>query len=203
MDRMICFGDSNTFGYDPRGHFGGRYGLETRWTGRLRAAGFEVRNFGQNGLTIPGPEEAELLLSRAGDLSSLRTLTVMLGTNDLLRDPALSAEAVAARMGRFLSAAAVRLPPEKLLLIAPVPMTAGEWVTDLRQQRESARLGPCYAAAAAALGVRFADAGTWGVELGFDGVHFTEAGHAAFAAGLLEFLKDEATKKVGPASDAG
>ena len=28
---IICFGDSNTYGYDPRGYFGGRYGADCRW----------------------------------------------------------------------------------------------------------------------------------------------------------------------------
>ena len=23
--KILCFGDSNTYGYDPRGYFGGRY----------------------------------------------------------------------------------------------------------------------------------------------------------------------------------
>lgn len=27
----MCFGDSNTYGYDPRGYFGDRYGAEDRW----------------------------------------------------------------------------------------------------------------------------------------------------------------------------
>ena len=40
-----------------------------------------------------------------------------------------------------------------------------------------------------ALGIRFADAGKWNISLAYDGVHFTEQGHRAFAAGLLEVLK--------------
>ena len=39
------------------------------------------------------------------------------------------------------------------------------------------------------LGIRFADAGKWDISLAYDGVHFTEHGHKAFAAGLLEELK--------------
>ena len=38
------------------------------------------------------------------------------------------------------------------------------------------------------LGVRFADAGAWGVALAYDGVHFTSQGHRAFAAGLCGAL---------------
>ena len=29
--RMLCYGDSNTYGYDPRGFFGDRYPKESRW----------------------------------------------------------------------------------------------------------------------------------------------------------------------------
>ena len=35
------------------------------------------------------------------------------------------------------------------------------------------------------LGVHFADAGDWDISLAYVGVHFTEQGHQAFAAGLL------------------
>ena len=28
---VICFVDSNTYGYDPRGYFGGRYEADFRW----------------------------------------------------------------------------------------------------------------------------------------------------------------------------
>ena len=44
-------------------------------------------------------------------------------------------------------------------------------------------------ALAGQLGIRFADAGKWNISLAYDGVHFTEQGHKAFAAGLLEELK--------------
>ena len=44
------------------------------------------------------------------------------------------------------------------------------------------------AALAERLGIRFADAGNWNIPLAYDGVHFTEQGHRAFAAGLLEEL---------------
>ncbi len=33
--RILCFGDSNTYGYDPRGYFGGRYDAGDRWVDLL------------------------------------------------------------------------------------------------------------------------------------------------------------------------
>ena len=35
--KVICFGDSNTYGYDPRGYFGGRYDGDNRWVDILAA----------------------------------------------------------------------------------------------------------------------------------------------------------------------
>ena len=32
---VLCFGDSNTYGYDPRGYFGGRYDAGSRWVDLL------------------------------------------------------------------------------------------------------------------------------------------------------------------------
>ena len=74
---VICFGNSNTYGYDPCSWFGGRYDADSRWVDILAAeTGWAVCNMGQNGLGIPAttpafPEDTDLQI-------------VMLGTNDLL-----------------------------------------------------------------------------------------------------------------------
>ena len=45
---VICFGDSNTYGYDPRGYFGGRYDGDNRWVDILAAeTGWTVYNMGR------------------------------------------------------------------------------------------------------------------------------------------------------------
>ena len=51
--RILCLGDSNTYGYDPRGAMGGRYPKDVRWTSRLGEAGLTVFNRGMNGSTVP------------------------------------------------------------------------------------------------------------------------------------------------------
>ena len=40
--KILCFGDSNTYGFDPRGYLGGRYPVTVRWTGRLQETGYDV-----------------------------------------------------------------------------------------------------------------------------------------------------------------
>ena len=191
MKQMICYGDSNTYGYDPASPFGGRYPAEVRWTGRVRRAGWDVLNAGMNGREIPlrdwEREEAVRAMEAAGDAA---LAVVMLGTNDLLKTRELTAEDAAERMETFLRylLAHTALESGRLLLVAPPPLRPGTWVNEARLPAESARLGACYASLARELGTGFADAGAWGVELTFDGVHFTAAGHAAFAAGLLRCL---------------
>ena len=43
--KVLCYGDSNTYGYDPRGFFGDRYPAECRWVDILaRKLNWEVQN---------------------------------------------------------------------------------------------------------------------------------------------------------------
>ena len=37
--------------------------------------------------------------------------------------------------------------------------------------------------------VRFVDAGTWGISLAYDMVHFSEAGHRLFAENLARYIE--------------
>lgn len=51
---LICYGDSNTYGYDPRDTNEGRYPKEVRWTGILDTeTDWKVENHGVNGRSIP------------------------------------------------------------------------------------------------------------------------------------------------------
>lgn len=43
--RILCYGDSNTYGYDPRGFFGDRYPKESRWVDILaQRTGWQIQN---------------------------------------------------------------------------------------------------------------------------------------------------------------
>ena len=67
-------------------------------------------------------------------------------------------------------------------------MAAGAWVSDHRTLEESHQLTGCYERIAHQLGIAFADAGAWGIGLVYDGVHFSEDGHLAFAKGIRAAL---------------
>jgi len=90
-------------------------------------------------------------------------------------------------MGAFFD----QLTPESasVLLIAPPPMALGAWVPELRLVDASRKLALCYRELAMKRDIWFADAGEWGIETAFDGVHFTEQGHERFAEKLFECIK--------------
>ena len=53
--KIICFGDSNTYGYDPRSFFGDRYPAESRWVDILaRKLDCEIMNMGETAGRSPG-----------------------------------------------------------------------------------------------------------------------------------------------------
>ena len=180
--KLWCFGDSNTYGYDPCGFFGGRYAAP--WPALLaERTGFQVINDGKNGRMIPEREYEFLQFRRDAERYNADALIVMLGTNDLLEGA--TAKEAAARMEVFLN----RCNMPMILLIGPPPMVRGAWVPDDGLVEESRALSRQYEALAKRLGIRFADADKWDISLAYDGVHFTEEGHAHFAEGLASCLE--------------
>jgi len=186
--RLLCFGDSNTYGYDPRSYLGGRYPKTVRWTALLNAEGWQIINEGENGRSIPRADWEIKTAIQVINRAKAEALLIMLGSNDLLQCPGLTADVCAERMEHFLGAILAETKTSKLLLIAPLPMKPGVWVNDPRTLEESRRLAGCYEAVAQRLGIAFTDAGSWNVALAYDGVHFSEEGHRAFAKGIQTAL---------------
>ena len=181
--RILCFGDSNTYGYDPRSFFGDRYGAEDRWADLLaNHTGWEVINLGANGREIPRNPYA---LRSLEEHAPVDRFLVMLGTNDLLQGA--SAKEAAARMEVFLN---MLFPHRKqILLICPPPMKRGAWVPTDALVAESIRLAEEYKLLAEKLNIAYVDTRHWNIEYTFDGVHFTENGHHTFAANLGKALR--------------
>lgn len=181
--RILCCGDSNTYGYDPRGFLGGRYDAGDRWVDLVAAAtGHTMVQDGVNGREIPGFDDALRLAEECG---GTELLLVMLGTNDLLQG--LSAGEAVGKMEVFLTPLLAR--GMEILLVSPPAMRPGVWVTEALAA-ESLRLGEEYRCLAKRLEIPFVDAHRWALPLCFDGVHLTEAAHHHFAAALLPYLPD-------------
>jgi len=206
--RILCFGDSNTWGYDPRG---GRYDEETRWPMRLQTLlgeGFTVVEEGFNGRTCVYDDPIEggyksgaaylppCLMSH----SPLDLVIIMLGTNDTKRRFNLTPMTVGEgmmqliRLTRLYAADAQGNPP-KVLIVAPPP---------IRDSLMKSRHGECfgeqaidvskgisaeYARIAKLLRCEFFDAASWAEVSSIDAVHLTREGHLGLAEGLSRKLK--------------
>ena len=181
--RILCFGDSNTYGYDPRGFFGDRYGAGDRWVDLLeKQTGHEYINAGANGREIPRNPYALRLFTEQQEVD---IFLVMLGTNDLLQGA--SAKEATSLMEAFLTS---MLPHcKQILLVAPPPMKRGAWVPTDKLVAESIHLAEEYKLLAERLNIPFVDTHHWNIELAFDGVHFTEEGHHTFAENLGKELR--------------
>lgn len=104
--RILCFGDSLTWGYNPDTHT--RYSEDERWTGLLQqrlGEKYTVVEEGQNGRTIATDDPAEgekngltYITPCLESQSPFSVVIIMLGTNDLKRKFNYSSMDVAGEM---------------------------------------------------------------------------------------------------------
>ena len=196
---VLCYGDSNTYGYDP--YTCGRYPYEKRWTtllGEMLGSRYEVISEGLNGRTTaydrPGAawkNGASNLIACLGTHKPVDYVIIMLGTNDCDKELGLSAGDIADGMETLVKIVEDETPalqgyvPE-IIVAAPAAIQG-----DIEQSpfadkltpesvQKSADIGPLYRVIAERHGVRFADA-TSGVEVSPDCEHLTEKGHRQIA----------------------
>ncbi len=177
---IACIGDSNTYGFDPKGFLGGRYPDSVRWTGRVHNSRiWNIINLGMNGRPLPNSDlDRKRLVECAAD-SSASSVCVMLGTNDLLCGA--SPESAAHRLELFISALLRSFDAMSVLVLAPPGLSHGTWVPNPNTVRNSIKFAELAKTVSENSGVHFCDTGKWNVPLSFDGVHFTEEGHLIFS----------------------
>lgn len=182
--KILCFGDSNTYGFDPRGFFGGRYEDNGRWPEMLGAlSSHQVINQGQNGRTIPHRENEAALFRNTLENTKPDLLIIMLGTNDLLTGCA--PDDACRRMEYFLSHV-----PEgiKVMLIAPPAIRRGEWVQDEGIIEGIHKIAELYRTLARERGTLFLAAGS--LPLSYDGVHLSREGNRQLAKKAWDIIRE-------------
>lgn len=190
MHTIICYGDSNTWGYKPPND---RYEPEERWTGVLEKNDFTVINEGMPGRMIPvDPLLMEHLAAKMSGYDAPDVFLIMLGGNNILNEEGAAPKDVADKMDAFLSSlpAITWFDPAKTLLISPVKLKPGSWVWDEEMIESSMQLGPLYADVAAKHGMKYLDASCLDIDKVSDGVHYTAAGHKALGETIYAFIKE-------------
>ena len=135
MREILCFGDSNTYGYIPGGN-GRRYGPDVRWTGLLSAwlkpecliieEGLPGRTTVFEDPILPGRKGSDYFYPCLWSHAPLDMLLLMLGTNDCKMRFGASAKNIASgieALVRMAISTPVWTATPKVLLISPPPMT--------------------------------------------------------------------------------
>lgn len=195
--KIVFYGDSNTYGYDPRGYFGGRYPEDRIWTSLVADAlgeTWEVINEGENGRRLPdeagGYRFANMLLR---NLTADDLFVIMLGSNDLLITDKPNADVPIRKMEKFLTWIFAGEERPRILILAPPYIGTAEHRDPYfkRFYTESVKMNAGFQKTAKKHNVLFADASGWNIEVTFDEIHFSEAGHQAFAKNLISVLQQK------------
>ena len=205
--RILCFGDSNTFGEIPGQ--GMRYPDEVRWTGVLQeklGAGYQIIEEGYGGRTTVFDDETEGRLSGlkyfrpcCESHAPLDLIILMLGTNDLKERFGVNVRTIAYGFRRYRDV--VNTLPESagkpaVLLVSPVRINPayknhllfhdmfGEYAAE-----RSEMFAAAYQEAAGENGWFFLDAALFGRASEEDGIHMDISSHQRLGCVLSEEVR--------------
>jgi lysophospholipase L1-like esterase len=204
MKSIVCFGDSNTWGYTPG--TGERYPYPKRWTSVLQrelGSGYLVIPEGLNGRTTVFEDPV------SGDKNGLQHLktvleshkpidliVIMLGTNDLKNRFNLRASEIA-RAARQLVEAVLRSECgpggtcPAIILASPAPIVHSESTSDEFSGAidTSKLLKKTYQELADTLAVPCIHAGDYVSSSPVDGIHWSAEAHERFGTGIAGLIR--------------
>lgn len=207
MKTIVCFGDSNTHGYNAENF--GRFPKNVRWTGLLQnilGDEYAVKEEGMSGRTcvfddplfygLNGYEYIEVALLTHEPVDKL---IIMLGTNDVKERFSCNAVNIAKGLERLITRAKNRTDAwtngkPDILVICPPPIEAGYVNSYCAEEMgkdcdaKSRKLAPLYEEVATRLGCDFMDAGSIeGMKMNtIDYMHLDEAGHRLLADAIAK-----------------
>jgi lysophospholipase L1-like esterase len=215
MRVILCYGDSNTWGFDPVTK--NRFPPTVRWTGVLaRELGSEytVIEEGLSGRTTVWDDPVEglhlngknYLLPCLESHMPIDLVILMLGTNDLKKRFSVSALDIAASAGALVeliykSASGSAGSAPGVLLVAPPPVGRLSEYAEMFDEAvvKSHKFSEYYRLAAMQYGCDFLDAGEFIRSSDIDGIHFEAEQHEnlglAFARTVREILPEIYTRE--------
>lgn len=206
MKHILCYGDSNTWGFDPLTT--NRLDHHTRWTrilGATLGSEYEIVEEGLTGRTTVYDDELDTGKNGRTYLNPcleshrpLDLVIILLGTNDLKKKFHLSAEEIARGAGelvRMVQGSWVGPDwkgPPVLLLAPPKTTKITEFAADFDERTEqvSAKFGECFRAVAEELACPFLDTSEIIVSSPADGIHFEASEHRKLGLALAAKVKE-------------
>jgi lysophospholipase L1-like esterase len=208
MKNILCYGDSNTYGFNPENH--GRYDYNKRWTGILQnllGSEYHIIEEGLNSRTTVLDDPYDIMKNGKTYLTPcikshypLDLVIIMLGTNDMkerFHAPACDIAKGAGILAKMtLDITMEESPtntPTKVLLVSPIHIGKaiidsefGEGFGYRRAYDISRRLAPKYKETAKNLGIEFMDAALIAEASEIDALHLTFDGHKALGEALAK-----------------
>lgn len=204
MKTILCYGDSNTWGWNPTTE--DRYPRDERWPGVLRqelGEGFLIIEEGLNGRTtvwddpIEGYRNGrEYLIPCLETHKPLDLVIIMLGTNDLKMRFSVPACDIASGAGVLAdivlrSETGPQGKAPQVLLIAPPPVSTMTEFAEMftGAESKSRRFSECYRQVAEELGCPWLDASDVIVSSDLDGIHLDPSEHHKLGQAVARRVK--------------
>ncbi len=204
MKKILCFGDSNTYGYVPA--LGERFDENTRWTGRLKKLlltdGYELIEGGVNGRTTvfdddvsPDRNGSKMLGGILKENYPIDIAVVMLGTNDCKIKFGADAETITQGLEVIVSQIKLFDSRTRILLMCPAyveeGVKSGRFAENFDDESilKSRRLRDNYRELARKLGCEYFAACDIVKCDASDGIHLNAESHKLLAEAVYEELK--------------
>ena len=198
MKNILCFGDSNTWGYAPNNTL--RFDEETRWTGLLQKAlgrSYRIIEEGLNGRTTvhndkdrPYRSGADLLPVLMESHAPIDLVIIMLGTNDLKTKFNSTAKQISNNIKSLcqLAMSCEYNPKTQILLISPSHVVKANTDDNIEFSgaiEKSRELSLHYKKVAKDLNIYFVNASQIIETTEQDGIHWTNQQHRKFGLRLV------------------
>lgn len=208
MKHILCYGDSNTHGFNPENH--GRYDYNERWPGimqNLLGVDYRVIEEGLNSRTTVLDDPYDILKNGKTYLTPcikshypVDLVIIMLGSNDMKEryhvpacDIAKGAGIIAKMVLDITAEKSTTNTPSKVLLVSPIYIgktitesECGEEFGYMRAYELSRKLAPKYQKVAQSLEIEFMDAALITEPSKIDALHMSIDGHRALGEAIAK-----------------
>lgn len=202
MKKVLCFGDSNTFGFNPKN--GLRFPKDIRWTGVLQdlckdefqiiEAGCNNRTCFRNnpeGKIYTGHQVLPEYLQETPDI-----VILALGSNDLQRQYRTTLKEIEYGLEGLIKIVRETLPESKIIILSPTPIGQEvlkakifSFLFDETSVEKSKCFAEIYSRVALKNDCEFIDLTSIAPVSKIDGLHYEEVGHREIANAVLQVLK--------------
>lgn len=210
MKKIICYGDSNTFGFNPAN--GSRYDSNTRWTGvlsKLLCDKFKIAEEGCNNRTVFFLNPDGVLQSGQKHLpqclekhKEFDIFILALGTNDLQKIFDIDEEIVENGLTNTIKLIKKHNPKARIILVPPVILNEDvvngtfSYQFDEKSIKNSILIQKKYTICAEKENCEIVDFNRYITPSKLDGLHFDEMSHKIMAEQIANQINNiESTKE--------